>query len=245
MRGAAGGSGVGSLAQSVANQQARNLQGISGSIGQQEARNQQLAAQGQLQVDAMIGQGEQNRQLREGQKRAGLLGMSQMDVAMEQQRMDAAIGAVGQSVGQLGGAISDQSQLNKINKANADAKAGLQVGKFSGQTTPGSATFSSTEGFGETTTAAVTTGAKANIGTTTQDLHKAWEAAGGEGFVLNTETGTTSYGGSNLGNIRGIMGSDYVGQFGTVPDWLKQWDYTKWKADAQSVGFNRRGARIN
>jgi len=47
LRGAAGASGVSSLAQSIANERTKNLQGISGMIGQQEAANQRLSAQGQ------------------------------------------------------------------------------------------------------------------------------------------------------------------------------------------------------
>jgi hypothetical protein len=44
MRGAAGSSGIAALAQAMANQQSTNLQKASASIGEQEARNQALAA---------------------------------------------------------------------------------------------------------------------------------------------------------------------------------------------------------
>ena len=76
LRGAAGSSGVAGLAQSLANQQQRQAQQISASIGQQEAANQRLRAQGALQVqkgqaavdmairggDAMVQQAEMARQ---------------------------------------------------------------------------------------------------------------------------------------------------------------------------------------
>jgi len=50
LRGAAGGSGIAGLAQALANQGQLQTQRISASIGQQEAANQKLAAQGQLNV---------------------------------------------------------------------------------------------------------------------------------------------------------------------------------------------------
>lgn len=53
MRGAAGASGIAAFAQSLANQQSRNIQAASASIGQQEARNQGLAAQGAMQLQRM------------------------------------------------------------------------------------------------------------------------------------------------------------------------------------------------
>ncbi len=53
MRGAAGGSGIAAFTQSIANQQARNIQAASASIGQQEARNQGLAAQGAMRLQSM------------------------------------------------------------------------------------------------------------------------------------------------------------------------------------------------
>ena len=53
LRGAAGGSGIASLAQSLANQGAIQGQQISASIGQQEAANQRLAAQGAAQIQQL------------------------------------------------------------------------------------------------------------------------------------------------------------------------------------------------
>lgn len=50
LRGAAGGSGIAGLAQALANQGQLQTQRISASIGQQEAANQKMAAQGQLNV---------------------------------------------------------------------------------------------------------------------------------------------------------------------------------------------------
>jgi len=92
LRGAAGGAGVASLAQALANQGQLQAQQISASIGQQEARNEQLRAQGAGQIQqlerqgvgatdmaerggfAMMQQAEMDRQ-------ATLLGMSQAGAA--------------------------------------------------------------------------------------------------------------------------------------------------------------------
>ena len=50
LQGAAGGSGIAALAQSMANASAQQNQAASASIGAQEAANQKLAAQGAMQV---------------------------------------------------------------------------------------------------------------------------------------------------------------------------------------------------
>ena len=64
LRGAAGGSGIAGLAQSLANQGAVQAQQISANIGQQEAANQRLAAQGAAQIQQMERAGaEQARRL--------------------------------------------------------------------------------------------------------------------------------------------------------------------------------------
>tara|TARA_R100001443_G_scaffold98849_1_gene105949 strand:+ start:6447 stop:7331 length:885 start_codon:yes stop_codon:yes gene_type:complete len=59
MRGAAGGSGIASLAQAMANQGQLATQQISASIGQQEAMNQRLRAQGAARAQGMGAQREQ------------------------------------------------------------------------------------------------------------------------------------------------------------------------------------------
>ena len=65
MRGAAGASGIAAFTQSIANQQSRNIQAASASIGQQEARNQGMAAQGAMNLQAMERRGaEQARELK-------------------------------------------------------------------------------------------------------------------------------------------------------------------------------------
>jgi hypothetical protein len=73
---AAGGGGIAALAQSLANQQTQAAQAASASIGQQEQRNQMLAAQGEQRMQQMRGQGEAMSQRLEMQKTGNLLQMS-------------------------------------------------------------------------------------------------------------------------------------------------------------------------
>ena len=65
LSGAAGGSGIAALAQSLAQQQSRNLQAASASIGQQEAANQMARARGQQMLEQQRAQGAQYVQERE------------------------------------------------------------------------------------------------------------------------------------------------------------------------------------
>jgi len=99
LRGAAGGSGVASLAQAMANQQNINLQKIAASIGQQEARNQAMAAKGAMQVQMAEAQGEQYVQEREFGRTSTMLGMSQQRLAAanmaRQQATQQLVGGIG------------------------------------------------------------------------------------------------------------------------------------------------------
>ena len=88
LKGAAGASGIAGLAQAMANQGQLQAQQISGSIGQQEARNQMLAAQGAQQrqrgaaaVDLSIRGGDAMLQQAESGRQATLLGMAEGQAA--------------------------------------------------------------------------------------------------------------------------------------------------------------------
>lgn len=76
MRQAAGSSGIAALAQAMANQQSTNLQKASASIGEQEARNQALAAKGAADRERMLAQGERESRLMEFGKRRDMLQIS-------------------------------------------------------------------------------------------------------------------------------------------------------------------------
>ena len=104
LRQAAGGSGIASLAQAMANQSATQAQRAAASIGQQEARNRMLAAQQAAKIDQLQAgeeskiqqleaQGEFQANLRsmqmEQSKQATLLGMDAQSVAGAQQAVTA------------------------------------------------------------------------------------------------------------------------------------------------------------
>ena len=92
LQGAAGGSGIAELAQTLANQGQLNLQKASASIGMQEAQNQKMAAQQAAKIQQLQGQGElvaqqarikgaeTGREL-DFQKTSTLFGMSQQRAA--------------------------------------------------------------------------------------------------------------------------------------------------------------------
>jgi len=90
LRGAAGGSGVAALAQSLSRQGQLASQRSAASIGQQESRNQMAAAQQAGQIQQMEAQGERQSQQMEMAKQGQLMGMDQQSVNMYAQ---AAVGA--------------------------------------------------------------------------------------------------------------------------------------------------------
>jgi len=75
MKGAAGGSGIAGLAQALANQGQLQTQRISASIGQQESRNQAMAAKGAASIQSLERQGDQSVQQLNADRQATLLGM--------------------------------------------------------------------------------------------------------------------------------------------------------------------------
>ena len=99
LQGAAGGSGIAALAQSMSNQQAQNAQSASASIGRQEAGNQMAERQmaGQLQSQEL--QGAYASRAAEKDKTDTMLGMSQQRLgaanAAQQQATQSILGGVG------------------------------------------------------------------------------------------------------------------------------------------------------
>ena len=75
LRGAAGGSGIAGLAQTLANQGAIQAQKISANLEQQEVRNELLRAKGALQVDMQERSGDAMVQQAESSRQATMLGM--------------------------------------------------------------------------------------------------------------------------------------------------------------------------
>jgi len=128
LKGAAGGSGIANLAQTLAQQGQIATQKASASIGQQESTNQRQKAtqagriqemerRGAANVDQMRAQGEQTAQQREMDRQATLLGMSQQEVASYQQQAQAANQAKWDAIS---GGISNAASF-----AGADGKFGM------------------------------------------------------------------------------------------------------------------------
>ena len=124
LRGAAGASGIASLAQTMANQGQLMTQRISASIGAQEARNQALMAQGAQRADMAERKGDLMKQKFEADRQATLLGMQmgqtaganaayQAAMLNEQQVEAAGRQQVASSLGSLAGtlATADYSSL--------------------------------------------------------------------------------------------------------------------------------------
>ena len=131
---AAGGSGIAALAQSMANQGQLQTQQISASIGQQEAANQKLMAQGAAGVQEAKLAGEQWVQQQDIGRTETLLGMqmgaasgantaAQQAKAMQMETDMAAREATGKAVGELGGAVvSNLDSLGNLGKEGYDWK---------------------------------------------------------------------------------------------------------------------------
>lgn len=104
LKGAAGGSGIAALAQSLAGQQAQNAQQASVSIGQQEASNQAAERQmaGQLQQQETIG--ELESRAAEKDKVDTMLGMSQQRLGAANEARSAATKSIIGGVAGLAGA---------------------------------------------------------------------------------------------------------------------------------------------
>ena len=109
MQGAAGGSGIAALAQAMAGQQSQNLQAASASIGQQEAKNQQLALGQQAQLQQMEARGERETQNLEKDKIETLFGMAQQRKisadAARQRATDQMVSGIGSLAGGVAGGI--------------------------------------------------------------------------------------------------------------------------------------------
>jgi hypothetical protein len=101
MSAAAGGSGIAALAQSLANQQAQNLQAASADIGRQESRNQMAAAQEAGRLQLYEAKGELISRDAEQDRVETLMGMSQQDLAAANQARQQATNSIMGGVGNL------------------------------------------------------------------------------------------------------------------------------------------------
>ena len=139
LSGAAGGSGIAALAQTLANQGQLAAQRASASIGQQETANQRAAAAQAGQIQMAERQGEQFAQTQrlqgaetsrglEYQKTGTLLGMSQQRVAAANQ---ARAEAKAQQMSAVGGIVSAATQMaGSYMDATSKVKAAEAMSKY-------------------------------------------------------------------------------------------------------------------
>ena len=146
LQGAAGGSGIAGLAQSMAQQGQLQTQQMSASIGQQEARNQALSAGAATNIQSAERKGQQLVQEHEAGKQATLLGMQmgttsganaasqqaqanqmQAEMALNQSYADGAssvAGAYAGGAGGMGGGGGGGNSLPQGHYEHADAGHG-------------------------------------------------------------------------------------------------------------------------
>jgi hypothetical protein len=125
MQGAAGGSGIAALAQSLANQQSQNAQQAAVSIGSQEAGNQMAERGMAAKLQVMEREGEQASRDAEKDKTETLLGMAQQRLGAANAARAAATKSIVGGVGNLVGAGASL----------LDAKGGMDAANM----TPGGA----------------------------------------------------------------------------------------------------------
>ena len=105
LSGAAGGSGIAALAQSLAQQQTANAQSASASIGQQEASNQMAERQMASQLQRQELQGAYESRAAEKDKTETMLGMSQQRLGAANTARDAATSSIIGGVAGIAGSV--------------------------------------------------------------------------------------------------------------------------------------------
>jgi hypothetical protein len=115
MQGAAGGSGIAALAQSLAGQQSQNLRRASADIGRQEQSNQMAERQQAGNIQLYERKGELISRDAEKDKVSTLMGMAQQRSAQankdKQAGIDAIVGGVGNVVGGAASALSGMPSM--------------------------------------------------------------------------------------------------------------------------------------
>lgn len=113
LQGAAGGSGIAALAQSLANQQSQNAQSAAVSIGSQEAGNQMAERQMAAQLQQNEIQGEYQSRSDEKDKVDTMLGMSQQRLGAANDARAAATKSIIGGVTGLVGSVAGSGKLGK------------------------------------------------------------------------------------------------------------------------------------
>jgi hypothetical protein len=124
LQGAAGGSGIAALAQSMANQQSQNLQAATASIGQQEAGNQRLMMGQEAQMQQNMVEGDMLSRQMEASKTTGMLNRAGQRLSAanqaRQQATNSIMGGVGEMVG-MGATFLKGGANHGLNKTGAGA----------------------------------------------------------------------------------------------------------------------------
>ena len=131
LRGTAGGAGIAGLAQAMANQSALGAQQISASIGQQEAQNQRLRAQGAMRVEQLEASGEMMRSQREQGRLETLYGMDMSRLTAANQARQKArsqmISGIGQGLGTIAQGIGmGETPWAKVGGPGTDTSISLE-----------------------------------------------------------------------------------------------------------------------
>ena len=130
LKGAAGGSGIAALAQSMANQGQLQTQQISASIGKQEAANQRARAQGADRAQQLEREGEASVQQAESGRISTLLGMDYGALAAGNQ-------AVQQGFANQQSAVAMNAEMKAANKSANLGLVGSVIGGASSVLTGG------------------------------------------------------------------------------------------------------------
>tara|TARA_Y100000593_G_C4233726_1_gene298376 strand:+ start:26 stop:889 length:864 start_codon:yes stop_codon:yes gene_type:complete len=156
LRGAAGGSGIAALAQSLANQGAIQAQQISANIAQQERQNQRLSAQGAMAIQQAERAGEAQVQQMQiaGAQRAQALGISRENLIAQggfkadvlQRQGEAALqaaefGREGTLLGMEYGLLAGSNQAEQQAMANQMSGLGMQANMYGQQAAQGAQMF--------------------------------------------------------------------------------------------------------
>ena len=165
LQGAAGGSGIAALAQSLANQGAIQAQQISANIAQQERQNQRLSAQGAMAIQQAERAGEAQVQQMQiaGAQRAQALGISRENLIAQggfkadvlQRQGEAALqaaefGREGTLLGMEYGLLAGANQAEQQAMANQMSGMGMTANMYGQQAAQGAQMFSSLLSVGAT-----------------------------------------------------------------------------------------------
>jgi hypothetical protein len=122
MKDAAGGSGIGALAQSLANQASTDARRSSASIGSQEAQNQKLSAQGAASMQSQQAQGKAMSQRMEMDKQSTLTGIAQTNMQEANQNMDENNQMLMSGIGSVAGSLVGMAYKGGVGKTRKPSK---------------------------------------------------------------------------------------------------------------------------